>query len=435
MNITIFALGRTGLPLSLICADSGFKVIGIDINKNLIEQIKKGITPFHEPGLKRLLDKHLNKNFFPTTKIIEEVKESEYYIVAIGTKFNKYPEKASLTNLYKIVRKIYEIGIKNKTIIFRVTLPLGTTDKIKKIFEKDGLIEGKDFYLAFVPERLMEGKAINEEKNLPKIIGCYSDKGFEKVKELFKRIGGDIIKVANPKTAEFVKLIDNSWRNLRFAFANEIAYLSEVNGINVMEVLRAANCDYERNEIPFPGPVSGYCLGKDPYLLEMAFDKVIVRGFNSVWFYARLANDWLCKKIVKEVQGENILVAGLSYKENIDDYRNGHSLEIIELLLNEDLNVIVTDPYLDKSTYTQLPKHIDKNVEKMGLKTAMKKSDTIIFSTAHKEFREINIKDLIRNVKKGTKIIDLWNIFEGKLEYKKDINYVGFGRGDLRLEF
>jgi UDP-N-acetyl-D-mannosaminuronic acid dehydrogenase len=327
---------------------------------------------------------------------------------------------------------IKKIGIKGKTLIFRVTLPIGTTDKIKKRLETGGLKEGKDFFMAFVPERLMEGKAIREEKNLPKIIGCYNDKSFEKVKQFFEKIGGEIVRVSNPKIAEFTKLVDNSWRNMRFAFANEIAFLSDANNVNALEVLRAANKGYERNGIPYPGPVSGYCLGKDPYLLEMAYDKVIVRGFNSVWFYGRRANDWLCKKIVKEVKGPNVLLAGLTFKQDIDDFRNSHSLDLIELLLAEDFNVTVTDPYLDKHTYTRLSPHLEKNVKKSSFKNAAKKADTIVFSTAHKEYRKINPKDLLKNTKKGVKILDLWNIFEGKLENQKGIDYIGLGRGDLR---
>ena len=175
MKVCVFALGRTGLPLSLVCADSGFNVIGIDINEELVQQIKRGQLPFYEPGMKQLLDKYLNKKFIPTTKITADVKNSEYYVIAIGTKFNKYPERGSLTNLYKVVDKIIDIGVKGKTLIFRVTLPIGTTDMIKKRIEKTGLKEGKDFFLAFVPERLMEGKAIKEEKILPKVIGCYNN--------------------------------------------------------------------------------------------------------------------------------------------------------------------------------------------------------------------------------------------------------------------
>ena len=432
MKIVVFALGRTGLPLSLICADSGFDVIGIDINETLVEQLKEGKIPFYEPKMKELLDKHLNKRFLPTSKITKDVADSEYFIIAIGTRFNKYPERASLTNLYTVIDEIKSIGIKKKTIILRVTLPLGTTDKIKERLETDGLKEGKDFYLAFVPERLMEGKAIDEEKNLPKVIGCYNNKSFEKVKFFFEKIGGDIVRVSNPKTAEAIKLVDNSWRSMRFAFANEIAFLSEVNGVNAGEILNAANKGYERNNIPFPGPVSGYCLGKDPYILEQAFEKVIVRGFNSVWFYARRTNDWLSNKIVKEVDGKNILVAGLSFKQDIDDYRNSHSIDIINLLQSENFTVIVTDPFLDNGPYTCLPLYLDKSVKKMKFTDALKIADTIIVSTAHKEYRDLDIKELIKNVKKGVKIIDLWNIYKDKLEDCKEVKYFGLGRGDLK---
>ena len=432
MKVSVFALGRTGLPLSLVCAEKGFEVYGIDINKELVDQIKKCKVPFHEPGMKELLKKHLNKRFFPSTKITDGVKDSDYYVIAIGTKFSKYPEQGSLKNLYKVVDRIIDSGVKDKTLIFRVTLPIGTTDKIKKRIEKAGYIEGKEFHLAFVPERIMEGKAIEEEKNLPKVIGCYNDISFEKVKKFFEKVGGEIVRVPNPKVAEAVKLVDNSWRNMRFAFSNEVAFLSDANNINVMDILRAANKGYKRNEIPFPGPVSGYCLGKDPYLLEMAFEKVIVRGFNSVWFYARRANDWMYKKIVKEIKGKKVLVAGITFKQDIDDFRNSHSIEIINLLLDEDYKVTVTDPYLDKTTYTRLPKNIDKNVKKMDFNDAIKNVDTIIFATAHKQYREIKIDSFIKNTNKKVKIIDLWNIFEKKFEDKENIEYIGLGRGDLR---
>ena len=432
MKVSIFAMGRTGLPLSLVCAESGFTVIGIDINNELVEQIKRKETPFFEPGMKELLDKHLNKNFFPTTEINKDVHDSDYFVIAIGTKFSRYPEKGSLTNLYKVVDRIREIGVKGKTLIYRVTLPIGTTDKIKQRIEQDGLKEGKDFHLAFVPERLMEGRAIHEERNLPKIIGCYTDEGFKSVERFFKKVGGEIVRVSNPKTAEFIKLVDNSWRNMRFAFSNEIAFLSDVNGVNAMEVLRAANKGYERNGIPLPGPVSGYCLGKDPYLLEMAFDSILTRGFNSVWFYGRRTNDWLCSKVVKEVKGTNVLVAGLSFKQDVDDFRNGHPTDIIELLLAEEFTVSVHDPYLDKHTYTRLAPHIEKNVKKTECINGVKNADTIIFSTAHKEYRDIDINHLLKDINKDVRILDLWNIFEGKIENRTDIDYIGLGRGDLR---
>jgi UDP-N-acetyl-D-mannosaminuronic acid dehydrogenase len=257
----------------------------------------------------------------------------------------------------------------------------------------------------------MQGKAIVEERQLPKIVGCFSDGGFNKVNIFFNKIGGNIVRVSNPRTAEFIKLIDNSWRNTRFAFANELAFLAESNNIDIMEAIESANKGYERNQIPRPGPVSGYCLGKDPYLLELAFEEIAEkRGFGSIWFYGRKANDWHIEKIVAEVEGKNILVAGLSFKENIDDYRYSHAIEIIRMLLAKDCNVMVCDPFLNENYYSTLPEDIKDNVKEFAsLKDALtEKLDTIIFATRHDEYKKFDIKKIPKHVK----IIDLWNMYK-----------------------
>ena len=415
MKLVIFGLGRIGLPISLVCADSGYHVTGIDINKQLINSIKKGDLAFKEQGMKTLLAKHLNKNFFPKHQedgVEADLKQANYIMLAVGTGFAKYPEKPNLSTLYSIIGQITATGLEGKTIILRVTLPIGTTDDIKNLIEKKtGLKEGKDFWFSFVPERTMEGKAIEEERKLPKIVGCYNDEGFRKVNSFFKKIGGNIVRASNPRTAEFIKLIDNSWRNTSFAFANELAFLADTNGVDVMEAIESANKGYKRNEIPCPGPVSGYCLGKDPYLLELAFEETAEkRGFGSVWFYGRRANDWLNEKIVTDVKGKNILVAGLSFKENIDDYRYSHSIDIVRILLAKGYNVTVCDPFLNDNYYTTLPEDIkDKVKGYVSLKDALIENfDTIIFTTRHDEYKKFDIKKIPKHVK----IVDLWNMYK-----------------------
>lgn len=429
MKLVIFGLGRIGLPISVVCADSGYQVTGIDVNKQLINSLKKGEIAFKEQGMEELLSKNLNKNFFPKHQeddVATDLKQADYIMLAVGTGFAKYPEKPNLSTLYSIIGQIISTGLKDKTIILRVTLPIGTTADVKNLIEKKtGMEEGKDFWLSFVPERTMEGKAIMEEKILPKIVGCFSDEGFEKVNSFFKKIGGNVVRVSNPKTAEFIKLIDNSWRNTRFAFANELAFLADTNEIDVMEAIESANNGYERNEIPRPGPVSGYCLGKDPYLLELAFEETAEkRGFGSVWFYGRKANDWLNENIVTKVKGKNILVAGLSFKENIDDFRYSHAIEIVRMLLEKGYNVKVCDPFLNENYYTILPDDIkDKVKGYTSFNEALDEDiNTIIFTTRHDEYKNVDIKNIPENVK----IIDLWNIF--KIDLEKN-NYKGFGRG------
>jgi nucleotide sugar dehydrogenase len=431
MKVCLFGLGRIGLPLALVCADSGYQVTGIDINEKMISLLKLGKTSFQEPGLNELLSKHLQNNFIPKhqeEQISKDLEQADYIIIAVGTEFVKYPQKPILSTLYSIIEQIIAVGIKNKTIILRVTLPIGTSDDVISFIEKKTrLKESRDFYFSFVPERLMEGKAISEERSLPKIIGAYSDEGYKKVELFFKPIGGDCIQVSNPRTAEFIKLIDNSWRSTKFAFANDLAYLAEKNHVNVIEAINNANRGYKRNAIPIPGPVSGYCLGKDPYILELAFNPISKkRGFQSVWFYGRQANDWLIEKVITEIKGNRILIMGLSFKEDIDDYRYSHAIEILKILIRKGLIVSVIDPYLNKNSYSSLPIELISKINTHSTtltKEILNNVDTVIIATRHKDFNEINKK--IFDEFSG-KIIDLWNFYE---DFKHLKNYFALGDG------
>ncbi|MFW6121635.1 MAG: nucleotide sugar dehydrogenase [Petrotogales bacterium] len=427
-NVCLFGLGRIGLPIAVVCADSGYRVTGVDINKDLIEDLRDGKVGFDEPGLQGLLEKHLDKRFFPKHQqedVEEEIKKAEFIVVAVGTGFARFPDEPKLSTLYSIIGQLISVGIEGKTVILRVTLPVGTVDDVKSLIEKKtDLKEGEDFWLAFVPERLMEGKAIEEEKKLPKIIGAYNEEGFSKVSGFFEKIGGDLIQVSSPRTAEFIKLVDNSWRSTRFAFANELAFLAEEKGVDALEAIESANKGYERNAIPRPGPVSGYCLGKDPYLLELAFKDVADRrGFNSVWYYGRRANDWLVDKVIEEVEGKNILVAGLSFKEDIDDFRYSHGVEIVRRLVDEGYSVYVHDPYLDSNVYSALPDDLDGKVVKMDDLGDLGEMGSVVFCTRHKEYKGINTAIFPERVK----IIDLWNLFREKIDDDR-YEVLGLGR-------
>ena len=419
MNMVIFGLGRIGLPIALVCAESGYNVTGIDINHALIESLNKGQIAFNEPGMKDLLIKHLHKTFYPKHQeenITPAIRQAEYIMLAVGTGFAKYPEKPQLSVLYSIIGQLISMGLKNKTIILRVTLPIGTSEAIIRLIEqKTGLVEGRDFWFAFVPERIMEGKAIQEERSLPKIIGAQNEKAFENAQKLFQKIGGEIVKVSNPRTAEFIKLIDNSWRNTQFAFANELAYLAEENTIDVLEAIQCANQKYKRNQIPKPGPVSGYCLGKDPYLLELNFSSISKkRGFGSVWFTGRRANDWLIDKVIDDVKGKKILIAGLTFKEDIDDFRYSHGIEITKKLIKRGYTVTVTDPYLGDNYYTNLPNDITNKTKSFKkIEDALKHSyDTIILAVRHSQYQKHQIQKLLKETKKNQQslLLDLWNI-------------------------
>lgn len=431
-HVMVFGLGRIGLPIALVSADCGFNVIGVDKNDSLISKLKKGKTPFNEPMLEDLLQKHLGTLFHPHSleEDIEDVlRDIEIILVTIGVDAFVYPDYFDLTNLYSMVEFMINYNvIKGRTIILRTTVPIGTTRKIKEyIEERTSYREGKDFFLAFVPERLVEGKAIVEERQLPKIIGAFGDEGFKRASAYFGRIGGKIRRASSPEVAEFVKLIDNAWRHTLFAFSNDIALCAELLGVNVIEAIDAANFDYPRNSVPIPGPVSGYCLSKDPYILEFSFNPIAKkRGFNSIWYYAIKSSEWLIDYIVQKIWGKSVLVAGLSYKENIDDYRKSHGIELTKKLVEKGYSVTVTDPYLNMNEYTRIPEDLRGRVtEYSDIKRCLMENsfDTIVICVKHSEYS--NLSEYLGN---KAYIIDLWNI----LHHLQDKHYyTGLGRGDL----
>lgn len=442
MKACVIGLGRVGLPHALVSADVGNQVWGVDINRDLIKNLKKGKVQMIEPGLEKLLKKNLNRNFFPTTDLGEAVRSSDVIVNMIGTLItgHDYRKEVDLSNIQKLATNLAGFDLRGKIIIFRTTLPLGGTDETRKLIEKkSGLKCGEDFHMAFCPERCVEGKAVQEERNLPKVIGAYNDKGYKIAERYFRSLGGKITRVKDTRTAEFVKLIDNAYRSMIFSFSNDLALLAEYNEINVIEAINAANFDYRRNNL-FPPScgVGGYCLSKDPYYLELAFEPIRKkRGFGSVWHCGRKANDYMPlhlldveKNLVEKHKPKSktirVLVCGLAYKGDVDDTRLAHGVDIVKgLLATPRHDVTVYDPLVK-----EIPPEISGKVKvapKIG--KAFEKQDCAIFTVNHGEFLKLRGEGIERLVKKMNQpaiILDGWNIFPS-LKGREKVVYWGPG--------
>lgn len=451
-GITVVGLGRVGLPFSLVLADAGNTVYGVDTNK-LIEKLLNKQAPFRELGLLELLTNHVGKNFLPTTDLNSAVASSEFIVIMVGV--NMSSNKPDISNLEELFKKVAR-DVAGKTIILRTTVPLGTTEHLKNLIEEiTGFSEGVEFFLVFAPERVVEGKSIEEYQTLPVVIGAFDEGGFERAKQLFETIGsGNTIIKLNPKEAELVKLTDNSFRNVSFAFSNDLALLAESLGIDGLKVIRAANQDYPRNNIPLPSyGVSGYCLSKDPIFFEYAFQEISKRrGFNSLAFYGRLVNNYLIDHVCRainyfiekhkaSIDKIKILIAGLTFKEDIDDFRYSHGVELTRRLAEDPrFEVAVHDPYLDfdgENPYVTLPEDIkDKVTVHQDLTEAFKGLDIVVFTVKHETFKDLNegnkIFDLVSFMRKPAIIIDGWNIFPKiynlGIEGNNEIIYKGAGR-------
>jgi UDP-N-acetyl-D-mannosaminuronic acid dehydrogenase len=415
-EVLVIGLGRIGLPVALVTADSGLVVRGVDASEVSIASLKDRKAPFEEPGLSELIEKHAGKNFLPMTwddATTADFANVRWIVVTIGVHVLPWPNPADLSILYSIISGLMQRdGLKGRTLILRTTLPVGTTCLIADhIEETTDLVIGKDFNLAFIPERLVEGMAISEERSLPKIIGPVNAEALTEAKELFSHIGGGLIEMSNSDSAEFVKLIDNAWRHTRFAFANDAAVAASANGVDIIEVINAANQDYDRNSVALPGPVSGYCLGKDPLIFEYAFQNVEPkRELPSVWLTALRSSQALVPWTASRVKGNRILVAGLSFKEDVDDFRMSFSEPLIEALLDAGHEVSVCDPELGRNAYTQLWPNVANRVAVSGTDLAVMineaEYDTIIMAVRHSIWNDSGA-DLVG---KGL-IIDLWNSY------------------------
>lgn len=427
-EVLVIGLGRIGLPVALVTADSGLVVRGVDASEISIATLKEGKAPFEEPGLSELIEKHIGNNFLPMTwddATTDDFANVRWIVVTIGVHVLPWPNPADLSILYSIISGLMQRdGLKGRTLILRTTLPVGTTSLIAQHIEQTtGLVVGKDFNLAFIPERLVEGMAISEERSLPKIIGPVNPEALTEAKELFSHIGGGLIEMSNSDSAEFVKLIDNAWRHTRFAFANDAAVAASANGVDIIEVINAANQDYDRNSVALPGPVSGYCLGKDPLIFEYAFQNVEPkRELPSVWLTALRSSQALVPWTTSRVKGNRILVAGLSFKEDVDDFRMSFSEPLIESLLDAGHEVSVCDPELGKNAYTQLWPNVADRVSTSGTDLTVMlneaKYDTVIMAVRHSIWSD----SAAELVGKGL-IIDLWNSYRNV----PDMERIGLG--------
>jgi len=434
-NICVIGLGIIGLPLALLLVEAKHKVVGVDINVNLIENIinnnKKKDSLEHD-----IIHEYYGKTFSATNNLHDALLESDVVFITIGTGISDdgSPDLSILYNLFDNICH-YPDQMLNKIFVLKSTLPVGTTRNLTKVIEnKTGLICGKNFNMVFCPERVLGNKVIDEMKSLPKIIGGMNENGAKRAGKIYSSLGGKIIYVETPEEAELIKLMDNSYRQTLFAFSNDVSLIAKKYNINAYNLIKNANDNYSRNNIPLPSAgVSGYCLTKDPLYLESVFKDIsIERGFSSLWYYARKSNDYMpiftvdllknkLKMVDKKPESCNVLVCGITYKEDIDDMRFSHGLEIANILKDEGMNVMIWDPLIigAKLDFTQIS---DINSVIMDL-------DALIFTVKHKVFLKLKENDLISDLllKMRTPIlIDGWGMFQ-ELIGRKDVHYDGIG--------
>lgn len=429
-SICIIGLGFVGLTLAAVLAKKGFRVHGIEKKNKILNFLKTKQGHFYEPGLNKSIQQIIdNKKFTFSNKI--KNSNCSIYIITVGTPLNN--KKKIITSYIKdTAREIKKFLKDNDLIILRSTVRIGTTRNIVEPILNE---KGVKFDLSYCPERAVEGSALKELNYLPQIIGGLNKKSVDRSKKIFSKITKKIIPASSLETAEMIKLIDNSSRDVFFAYANEIARICDNIGINALEVINSGKLNYDRTDIAKPGLVGGPCLHKDPYILSESINKKGIKA--EITLSARNINERqpseISKFIKKFTRREKfkkklkILFLGMAFKgfPVTDDLRGSMGIKVFkEIKKIFKRSVFFSyDPVVPDRELKELGLNVEKNLSK-----SFQNKDVVIILNDHKDFRKMNISKLAKKLNSKALIYDVWNLFNktsNKLERSK--KYISLG--------
>ncbi len=411
-QVAVIGIGRVGLPLALVLADEGFTTYGIGRSPEKIQAISSGKMPFLEQGATVLLRKHVGKNFIATTDY-SVISRCSYIILTLGTPVDEninpvYDQiDESLAEARKFLRP-------NQTLILRSTVSPRTTQYVQSIIEDiSGLHVGKNFFLAFAPERITEGNSLDEMKTIPQIVGGVDRKSTVKATAFFKRIGVETLET-DDVSAELAKLFTNMYRYINFAIANEFMVLADNYHKDIYEIVNLVNHNYKRGGLKLPGLTGGPCLFKDGFFLisDLPFGDLI----STSWKLNEAIPLFLIKKIKERMRlkKKKAVILGLAFKSEIDDPRGSLSFKVRKALLKESAEVVLHDPFI--KTYSN-------QVVEDDVYSAVENADLLFIATNHKAYKTLDMKKIKEKVKKTCMVCDVWNVWgTNKIVYR--LNYL-----------
>ena len=400
MKVCVIGLGYIGLPTALLLSEKN-EVIGVDLKKDVVEKINKKQMPFEEPGLDELL-RHSSVSA-STSPVPADV-----FIICVPTPFDKEVRMADLKYVKSAAESIVPHLKKGDLVVVESTVSPGACVKVvAPILEKSGLKVKKDFLLSHCPERAIPGNTLHEMVHNDRIIGGVDEASTEMTKELYSGFVKGNIFTTDITTAEFVKLMENTYRDINIALANEFAVIAEDAGIDVWEAIALAN-KHPRVNILKPGPgVGGHCIAVDPWFLTENSTKCKI--INT----AREINDCMpshvlhkVKEIVKGIEKPKITVFGVAYKGNVDDARETPALRFIKLAEKEGYAVSIYDPLVKRFEY-----------ELSGLDEAVAGTDCVVIITDHSVFKQYDYGRLLEKAK-NRNVLDTRNIIKAGEGYR-----------------
>lgn len=385
--VNVIGLGYIGLPTSLMMASHGVEVVGTDYNKGLVDTLNDGKVTFKENGLEELFQKARKAGIKFTT----EYQVTDTYIVSVPTPYDKFSKKIDPCYVNDAVKEVMKVCPKGATVVIESTVSPGTIDKfVRPIIEDNGFVIGEDIHLVHAPERIIPGNMVYELIHNNRTIGADSHEIGEKVKKYYASFcQGDIV-VTDIKTAEMTKVVENTFRAVNIAFANELAKICRHDNMNVYEIIKICNM-HPRVNILQPGPgVGGHCISVDPWFLVGDYP-----ALTKVIWESMKVNDSMPEFVLERIHAimkekgmtdvSRVGLYGLTYKENVDDYRESPTLQLLECQekhLAEPLKVY--DPFIKKDIVKNQYHDLDKFLDDV---------DLVVIMVGHDEIKE-NINKL-----------------------------------------
>lgn len=369
--VNVIGLGYIGLPTALMMASHGVEVIGTDYNKELVDTLNAGKTTFKEDGLDELFQNAVKAGIKFTT----EYQNTDVYIVSVPTPYDKFSKKVDDCYVVEAVKDVMKVCHKGATVVIESTVSPGTIDKfVRPVIEENGFTIGQDINLVHAPERIIPGNMVYELLHNNRTIGADDKAVGEKVKELYSSFCQGEIVVTDIRTAEMTKVVENTFRAVNIAFANELAKICRHDNMDVYEIIKICNM-HPRVNILQPGPgVGGHCISVDPWFLVGDYPslaKVIDESMktNDGMPDFVLNRIYEIMKVNKITDISKVGLYGLTYKENVDDMRESPTLQMLESMerhLCGDL-VKVYDPFITKDIVPNQYHDLDKFISDVEL--------------------------------------------------------------------
>jgi len=432
-TVCVVGCGRMGLPTACLFAEAGFKVIGVDKNRKIVQAINKEKSPFPEPGLEELISKNVkNKRLIATADTGWAVSQSDVIIIVVDTPIDEKmkPDYSRLEAACKDVGKKLERG---SLIIIASTVGPGVTESLVKnwLENSSGLKAGIDFGLAYSPTRATAGRTLYDISHYARLIAGIDEKSLKVASLVFKTIvASGMVPLSSIKAAETVKLFQNIYRDVNLALTNEFALFCEKAGIDYMEVWEAANTDPYCHFL-VPGIVSGH-IPKDPYLLLKEAEDLGVK--LRIAKLARTVNESMVNHAVKLVRkalrsygrplrGAKIAVLGVSYKANVKESKGSRTLKLVNLLKAKGAKVKVHDPFFSKKELSELGYPAEASLER-----TINGAECLLIVVGHNQYRKLSLKK-IKALMKFPIIVDLSHIIDSEKAQKEKVTLISLGSG------